>query len=100
LELILTRRRFDAAEALRLGLVNRVVEDGTALDQAVVLAASIVAAAPPGAIAAVKRGIGRGPDWTSIDALLGTMRKEEWTEGFSAFLSKRKPDYEPFWEAT
>lgn len=99
LDLILTRRRFDAAEAVRLGLVSQVVEQSDLLDKAVRLAEAIVTGAPPGAIAAVKRGLDRGPDWPAITALLGTMRREEWTEGFSAFLEKRRPDYDRFWSA-
>ncbi|MEJ7585619.1 MAG: crotonase/enoyl-CoA hydratase family protein [Acidimicrobiales bacterium] len=43
LDLILTGREFDAAEALDLGFVNRVVPGGTALDAAIELAASIAA---------------------------------------------------------
>lgn len=43
LDLILTGREVDAAEALAMGLVNRVVPDGTALDAAVALAAEIAA---------------------------------------------------------
>jgi enoyl-CoA hydratase len=41
LDLILTGRQFDAAEAERIGFVNRVVPDGTALEAAVALAAEI-----------------------------------------------------------
>jgi len=43
LELILTGREVDADEALAIGLVNRVVPDGTALDAAVELAERIAA---------------------------------------------------------
>lgn len=43
LDLILTGREFDAAEALDLGFVNRVVPAGTALDTAVDLATAIAA---------------------------------------------------------
>ncbi|MGM0556685.1 MAG: crotonase/enoyl-CoA hydratase family protein [Myxococcota bacterium] len=38
LDLIMTGRAVDAEEALRMGLVNRVVESGTALDRAIELA--------------------------------------------------------------
>lgn len=99
LDLILTRRRFDAAEAFRLGLVSRVVEQGDLLGAAVQQAEAIVTGAPPGAIAAVKRGLDRGPDWPAITALLNTMRRDEWAVGLSAFLEKRRPDYDHFWSA-
>jgi enoyl-CoA hydratase len=41
LDLILTGREFDVAEAERIGFVNRVVPAGTALDHAVELAAAL-----------------------------------------------------------
>jgi enoyl-CoA hydratase len=62
LDLILTGREVDAAEAHAMGLVNRVVPDGTALQAAVALAAEI--AAHPWACvvadrASVYEGLGR-----------------------------------------
>jgi enoyl-CoA hydratase/carnithine racemase len=52
-DLLLTGRRIDAAEALRIGLVNEVVPDG-ALDDAVAARAADVARHPRGGIAATK----------------------------------------------
>ncbi|MEZ4226641.1 MAG: crotonase/enoyl-CoA hydratase family protein [Polyangiaceae bacterium] len=43
LDLMLTGRLIDAAEAERIGLVNRVVDDGSALDHALELAAELAA---------------------------------------------------------
>lgn len=43
LDLILTGREVDAAEALAMGLVNRLVDDGTATDAAVALATEVAA---------------------------------------------------------
>ncbi len=98
LELMLTRRRLDASEALAMGLVNRVVDSAGLLDAALALAEEIVTA-PPGAIAAVKRNLGRVPpaDWEGLHGLLAHMRPEEWREGLTAFSEKRAPDYERFW---
>ena len=45
-ELALTGAPIDAARAYELGLVNRVVEDGQALDAAIALAEQIAANAP------------------------------------------------------
>jgi enoyl-CoA hydratase len=55
-ELLLTARTVDAAEALRMGLVTRVVEDG-ALDAAVQELAESIARHPRGALAASKAAV-------------------------------------------
>lgn len=96
LDLILTRRRVAAPEAHALGLVNRLAPSGTACEAALVLAEGIVSAAP-GAIAAVKRGIGRTQDWAAIRALLHTLDAKEWQEGFAAFGEKRQPSFDDRW---
>jgi enoyl-CoA hydratase/carnithine racemase len=98
LELILTRHRLSAEEALAIGLVNRVVESAGLLDAAVALAEEIVSA-PPGAIAAVKRTLGRVPpgDWEGLHGLLAHLDPAEWREGLTSFSEKRPPDYERFW---
>ena len=54
LDLILTGREVGAEEALRLGLANRVVEPGTALDAAVELAQRL-AALPPNCLRSDRR---------------------------------------------
>jgi enoyl-CoA hydratase len=43
LDLVLTGREVDSAEALSMGLVNRVVDDGTAVDTAIAVASDIAA---------------------------------------------------------
>jgi len=99
LELILTRRRLSADEAVAIGLVNQRVDSTGLLDAAVKMAQEIIAA-PPGAIAAVKRTLGRVPagDWAGIHALLAHLDPAEWREGLTAFAEKRTPDFEPFWK--
>jgi len=55
-ELLLTARTVDAAEALRMGLVTRVVDDG-ALDAAVQALAEAIAGQPRGGLAASKAAV-------------------------------------------
>src|SRR5438445_11675253 len=59
MELVITGRRIDAEEALRIGLVNEIVPRGHALERAQELAHEI-AALPQGAIRSDKESIMRG----------------------------------------
>lgn len=99
LELAATRRRIDAAEALALHIVNSVAPAGGAVEAAVAMAAGIVRACPPGALAALKRGLAdAGPtDWAAVRASLHRIPPAEWQEGLAAFTERRPPDYEQFW---
>jgi enoyl-CoA hydratase/carnithine racemase len=58
-DLILTGRHVGAEEALAMGLVDRVVDDGAVYDEALVLARGFAAGAPM-ALAAAKRAINQG----------------------------------------
>ena len=98
--LILTRRRIDSAEALRLGLINTLVDGTDAAETALELAADIVANVPPTAFSAAKRSLRRGSAWTGVRELLDEMDPNEWREGTTAFVEKRSPDYERFWQRT
>ncbi|MEJ1969451.1 MAG: enoyl-CoA hydratase/isomerase family protein [Rhizomicrobium sp.] len=90
-DLILTRRKVDAAEALALGLVTMLADDP--VGQAVATAAALCASVPPVALAAAKRNLSRGRTWAEADGMLRQMDGREWREGVSAFLEKRTPDY-------
>jgi enoyl-CoA hydratase/carnithine racemase len=98
-DLILTGRRVSAAEALNLGLVNRVAPEGQLLETAVALAESIAANAPI-AVAAAKHAIDDGLALGLDDALALEQRKYELTlqtedrlEGLKAFAEKRAPQF-------
>jgi enoyl-CoA hydratase len=95
-EMILTGRTVDAEEALRVGLVHRIV-DGDVLEAAKMLAAEFTSFGLPAlsfARAAVQRALDTPlSQGLRIEADLSTLayRTEDASEGLAAFIAKRKP---------
>ncbi|WP_425826848.1 acetyl-CoA acetyltransferase [Streptomyces fractus] len=99
-EMILTGRQIAADEALALGLVNRVVPAGSALDGARALAAEILDGSPTSVRASLQvmaetEGI---PDTVdAVDhpsaALDNLMVSQDAIEGMTAFAQKRRPEW-------
>lgn len=99
LELYLANERFDAARALELGLVNRVVPAADLDAEAARLAARI-AAGPRRAQASTKRLLRRAADGLldrqledEIRTLADNSREPDFGEGIRAFLEKRPPRF-------
>jgi crotonobetainyl-CoA hydratase len=100
LELMFTGEPMTSADALRWGLINDVVPDGTELDAALALAGRISVNAPL-AVQASKRvamGVDDGvitgdePGWARTMREIGTLiRSEDAREGPLAFAEKRQP---------
>lgn len=97
LEMLYTGEMVDAAHALRIGLVNRVVPEGRALAEAQTLAAHI-AERPAGVVqggkAAFLRQEGRALHEAYADAsrvMVEQLLAEPSKEGIGAFLDKRAP---------
>ena len=95
MEMCLTGRMMDAAEAERAGLVSRVVPADALLDEALGVAATIAAMAPLAAIAnkemvnvAFEGGLAQGVQFERrlFHALFGTGDQKE---GMAAFVEKR-----------
>jgi enoyl-CoA hydratase/carnithine racemase len=99
MELLLTAKLIDAAEAARIGLVNRVVPADGLMGWAVETA-EIIAGNSPTAVQAVKQQISatialHAQSREGLEQELGdrVRASEHFREGVRAFLEKRTPDY-------
>ncbi|MBV5335753.1 enoyl-CoA hydratase, partial [bacterium] len=101
-ELLMLGEPFDAAKALRAGLISEIVADDQALPRAIDMARRL-AAKPAAALQEVKR-LMRAPDADALkrvmDAELACFQQRlaspEAKESFTAFLEKRMPDFSKF----
>jgi 2-(1,2-epoxy-1,2-dihydrophenyl)acetyl-CoA isomerase len=99
-EYILTSKTFSAEEGYRLGLINKVVEEN-ALDAAVEEIVSVFKTLPPIAVGKAKMLINKSLDNDMISHLELESKTAAWSagtqdfsEGVTAFVEKRKPLYQ------
>jgi len=100
MEMVLNGRTLSAEEALRYGLVNRVVPVERCLDEALTLAAAIAARAPL-ALRLGKEAVNHAFESFPTDGLQDERRAfyflfatQDQKEGMAAFVQKRKPDWQ------
>jgi enoyl-CoA hydratase len=99
MDLVLTARMMDAAEAERAGLVSRVVPLERLLDEAIE-AATIIASMSLPSVLMAKECINMAYEGSLNDTLMferrnfhGLFATEDQKEGMTAFIEKRKPDF-------
>jgi enoyl-CoA hydratase len=92
---LLTGDTFDAAEALRIGLVQEVVAPGAQVERAAEIAATIAAQAPLGVratLASARTTVERGPEAalaTMMDEVRAIMASDDAREGLQSFIERR-----------
>lgn len=99
MDMCLTARMIDAAEAERAGLVSRVVADERLLEEALAAATTIAAMSLP-AVMMVKESINRAYETTLAEGIQyerrlfhSTFATEDQKEGMKAFIEKRLPTF-------
>jgi enoyl-CoA hydratase len=94
--LVMSAEKIDAQEALRIGLVQRVVAHAQLMPSALALATTIAGNSSYAHVVGKKlinRGIDRAEFDYSIEALTVLQSAEDACEGLNAFLEKRKPHF-------
>jgi enoyl-CoA hydratase/carnithine racemase len=101
LDMMLTGREVTAAEALAIGLLDRVAEPGGALKQALELAGQFGAMSRP-ALAAVLRSVDEAAELPlaegmarEADRVTDLLDSPDGREGLAAFVAKRRPKFAP-----
>ena len=96
LDLLLSARQIDAAEALRMGLVNQVFAQEGFLDKVGAYARDLASNVSPRSLRVIKRQVYEGMFQTLAEAfevserdMLASLQSEDFKEGVAHFLGKR-----------
>ena len=100
IELCFTSKMVDAAEALRIGLVSRVIAEEGFLDAVQAFAAELAASVSPRSMAVMKRqlylaqlqGLGQTIDLAFVE-MVNSFESADFVEGVAHFMEKRAPKF-------
>lgn len=98
-DLLFTARSFGADEAAQLGLVSRIAEDDTVLDETRKVA-QVLASKPPATMALARAAFMNANDLdyrqhvaVAVENFTSAALTEEARDGIKAFIEKRRPDW-------
>ena len=101
MDILLSGRKFDGAEAERLGVVNRTLEHDLLLDHARDYLRSLATHSAPRSLQTMKHQVYKHLDASLGDALRESMRlmeeslkRDDFKEGVASYVEKRAPQFE------
>jgi len=100
LDLLLSARKVDAAEAYRIGLVDRVCATSSLMDETLAYARELAESVSPRSMAVIKRQLWETPFQTLAEAtavanreMRASFASEDFKEGVAHFVDKRAPRF-------